>query len=264
MFRFFRMLRMQLFTGNRISKYLLYAVGEIILVVIGILLALQINTWNLERLARQDENVYLSRIVSDLQTDLVSLERVRASHEQRVIIGTEILEQMGDNNLPTLRARLGYQKVMERAPIYSGQIPESFGGKLFDVLTISRFYQTDHTFQEMLDTGKIDLIRDQDLKLMIVNQYQTTRSARSFQDEIVMHVQHGYREAMVENGISTMNRASYNDLLPELPDKTGLQVELENYLQICIGQLEDMFYIENSLADTTHALIERIEAYLKG
>jgi uncharacterized membrane protein YgaE (UPF0421/DUF939 family) len=46
MLRFFRQLRQRLLTQNRISKYLLYAIGEIVLVVIGILIALQVNNYS--------------------------------------------------------------------------------------------------------------------------------------------------------------------------------------------------------------------------
>lgn len=46
MFRFFRRIRQSLFTQNKFSKYLLYGVGEILLVVIGILIALQLDNWN--------------------------------------------------------------------------------------------------------------------------------------------------------------------------------------------------------------------------
>ena len=46
MIKFFRRIRQQLLTENKFSKYLLYAIGEIVLVVIGILIALQINNWN--------------------------------------------------------------------------------------------------------------------------------------------------------------------------------------------------------------------------
>jgi hypothetical protein len=52
MIKFFRRIRQQLLKENKFSKYLLYAVGEIVLVVIGILIALQINTWNEERVKK--------------------------------------------------------------------------------------------------------------------------------------------------------------------------------------------------------------------
>lgn len=46
MIKFFRKIRQRMFTENKFGKYLIYAIGEIILVVIGILIALQINNWN--------------------------------------------------------------------------------------------------------------------------------------------------------------------------------------------------------------------------
>ena len=55
MLRFFYQFRQSLFTENKFSKYILYAVGEIILVVIGILIALQINNWNEDRINSQTD-----------------------------------------------------------------------------------------------------------------------------------------------------------------------------------------------------------------
>ena len=49
MIKFFRRFRRQFLSQNKLSKYMLYAVGEIVLVVIGILIALQLNNWNEER-----------------------------------------------------------------------------------------------------------------------------------------------------------------------------------------------------------------------
>ena len=78
MIRFFRQIRQQLLTDNppdkasragKFSKYLLYAVGEILLVVIGILIALQVNNWNEERKSILNEREVYKRILKDLQID---------------------------------------------------------------------------------------------------------------------------------------------------------------------------------------------------
>ncbi len=55
MIKFFRKIRQNMIKENKVSKYLLYAIGEIILVVIGILIALQVNTWNEYRKDRVSE-----------------------------------------------------------------------------------------------------------------------------------------------------------------------------------------------------------------
>jgi uncharacterized membrane protein YgaE (UPF0421/DUF939 family) len=59
MIKFFRKIRKRMLTENRFSKYLIYAIGEIVLVMIGILLALQINNWNEHRKDQIKEQVIL-------------------------------------------------------------------------------------------------------------------------------------------------------------------------------------------------------------
>jgi len=72
MIPFFRRIRKQLAERNRPIQYLRYAIGEIVLVVIGILIALQINNWNQERNQRQKEK----KILIELKRDLVSNDSI--------------------------------------------------------------------------------------------------------------------------------------------------------------------------------------------
>ena len=69
MIKFFRKIRKNLLTQNKVSKYLLYAIGEIVLVVIGILIALSINNWNESRKLREMEIRYLDNLIVDLSSD---------------------------------------------------------------------------------------------------------------------------------------------------------------------------------------------------
>jgi hypothetical protein len=73
MIKFFRKIRQRLLTENKFSKYLLYAIGEIILVVIGILIALQINNWNDERKMRIVELDILRGIKQNILLDTIDL-----------------------------------------------------------------------------------------------------------------------------------------------------------------------------------------------
>ena len=66
MIRFFRQIRQRLLSGNKFSKYLLYAVGEILLVVIGILIALQVDNWNEKRKASNAEHELLINLKKEL------------------------------------------------------------------------------------------------------------------------------------------------------------------------------------------------------
>ncbi|WP_445383632.1 DUF6090 family protein [Robiginitalea sp. IMCC43444] len=74
MLRFFRQIRQRLLTDNKVSKYLLYAVGEILLVVIGILIALQIDNWNELRKETLKERALLRELQANLETNVENLE----------------------------------------------------------------------------------------------------------------------------------------------------------------------------------------------
>ena len=74
MIKFFRHIRQRLIADNRFSKYLLYAIGEIILVVIGILIALQINNWNEHKKNAQQEQLILTQLLAEYESNLQQIE----------------------------------------------------------------------------------------------------------------------------------------------------------------------------------------------
>ena len=69
MIKFFRKIRQNLLSEGKTGKYLKYAVGEIVLVVIGILIALSINNWNESNKLKKEETLYLKRLKIDLEKD---------------------------------------------------------------------------------------------------------------------------------------------------------------------------------------------------
>ena len=73
---FFRKIRHRLLSENKISKYLIYAIGEIILVVIGILIALYINNLNTEKQDAITLNGYLNNIAENIKSDQINLEKI--------------------------------------------------------------------------------------------------------------------------------------------------------------------------------------------
>ncbi len=71
MIRFFRHIRQNLLAQGRVARYLTYAIGEIVLVVIGILIALQLNNWNAERKSAKEELKLLQEMRHNLANDLI-------------------------------------------------------------------------------------------------------------------------------------------------------------------------------------------------
>jgi len=78
MFRLFRRIREEILLGKKTRRYLGYAVGELVLVVFGILIALQINNWNEERIEQQQIADYAHALIKDLERDLAMIEVIKA------------------------------------------------------------------------------------------------------------------------------------------------------------------------------------------
>ena len=81
MIRFFRSIRHGLINEGKTSKYFRYAIGEIVLVVFGILIALQVNNWNIERAEAKLEQEYLQRILVEIERDVEGIHKNKAEAE---------------------------------------------------------------------------------------------------------------------------------------------------------------------------------------
>jgi hypothetical protein len=84
MIKFFRKIRQNLLSDGKTGKYLKYAVGEILLVMVGILLALQVNNWNEQRKNNNAIKTALVQIISDLKQDEINLKNFESSDMKRV------------------------------------------------------------------------------------------------------------------------------------------------------------------------------------
>ena len=85
MIKFFRKIRQNLLAENKFSKYLLYAIGEIILVVIGILIALSISNHNEARKSEKRSDNYMKSLIIDLKTDVNEFDQNIKSYETDII-----------------------------------------------------------------------------------------------------------------------------------------------------------------------------------
>ena len=97
MLKFFRRIRQKLLTENKFRKYLLYAIGEIILVMIGILMALQVNNWNNERLEDKKETKILREFQRNLQANVIQFtseidKQQTIVHDINIIIENVIIK----------------------------------------------------------------------------------------------------------------------------------------------------------------------------
>ena len=95
MIKFFRRIRYDLVEKNKTGKYLKYAIGEIILVVIGILIALQINNWNEDRNDHLKSRDYIIEFKNDLATDIIIMSRGIANMDALIRADKWVLNKTG-------------------------------------------------------------------------------------------------------------------------------------------------------------------------
>ena len=94
MINFFRKIRKKMADDNRPLKYFRYAIGEIVLVVIGILIALQINNWNEQRKSKELMLINIQSIKDDIKADKLLLNKIINSLNNQIESGNYILPIM--------------------------------------------------------------------------------------------------------------------------------------------------------------------------
>ena len=93
MIQYFRRIRRRLLANNKFSKYLLYAIGEIILVVIGILIALSANNYNEDQKALKQSGIFLNDMQEDLASDTLYLSKMLEVLENQLSIEEWLLSK---------------------------------------------------------------------------------------------------------------------------------------------------------------------------
>jgi len=100
MIKFFRHIRKSLIEKNQMGKYFKYAIGEILLVVIGILIALQINNWNQAKKDRKLEKQYYCRLLEDVRQDYSNYEYSLELLNERIDANNIMIQRLLDDTLP--------------------------------------------------------------------------------------------------------------------------------------------------------------------
>ena len=98
MIKFFRHIRRSLLNQNKMGKYFKYAIGEILLVMVGILLALQVNTWNNNRIEANREQTVLKNLRSDFNDLVAELDRIYDNTEESYESSLRLLDIIKDES----------------------------------------------------------------------------------------------------------------------------------------------------------------------
>lgn len=149
MIKFFGRIRKDLLAESKFTKYLLYAVGEILLVVIGILIALSINDWNDRRRNAESELLYYQRILEDFELDKKLIEELLEKDNKRIEISKAILLDL-DAGTKDKKYLLNQFLLANR----------------FDV-----FVPRNVTFKDLVSSGNLRLLNDISIKNSLIQYY---------------------------------------------------------------------------------------------
>ncbi|WP_228850958.1 DUF6090 family protein [Aegicerativicinus sediminis] len=145
MIKFFRGIRQQLVMENKTSKYLKYAIGEILLVVIGILIALQINNWNEDRKLRNTEHYYLKELKSEFKKNLKEINKVMARNNANLENALLLANYLASDSI-TL-SNYDFDKHLFKS-----------------IVTEIQYRPSPGTLNEILNSGKLEIISNKTLR----------------------------------------------------------------------------------------------------
>jgi len=163
MIKFFRRIRYDLMENNKMGKYLKYAIGEIVLVVIGILIALQINNWNETRKFNSLKKVYVERLIDDLKQDTLQINYLIENLNERQHIIETVINEL-DN---------------AREENFSVVAIEDYFRKGWNMLD---FTPSSSTYSDLSQTGNMNVFRNRELTEQIKQYYIEIENANKGQN----------------------------------------------------------------------------------
>ena len=188
MIKFFRRIRKQLLTENKFSNYFIYAIGEIILVVIGILIALQINNWNESKKEQTILNASFISLRLNLQEDIENLN-AQMSYNKSVLEAVD------------------FSFRIISLPEYDDLPLSRLADSIFDIATERTFLPTTTAFKSMESGSHFQWIKDQKLIQAIYKYYTLVDIISSLTSQSNQFVKNHMEEF-------TYNKMEFGSLLP--------------------------------------------------
>ncbi|MCA6074646.1 DUF6090 family protein [Fulvivirga sedimenti] len=140
MITLFRKIRRKLLTQNSFTRYILYASGEIVLVVIGILIALQINSWNQQRKDRQQEQIILNQLHQEFMSNLDQLDEKIGIRKSIIHSSLRLYDYIDHPELRSTDSIYSHVSTLGIAPTF------------------------DPIINDLIGSGKLQLLQNQELK----------------------------------------------------------------------------------------------------
>ena len=235
MIKFFRKIRQNLLSAGKTGKYLKYAIGEIILVVVGILIALQINNWNEINKLRKIEIKTLKELKSDLNQNIIEINSHIGALEDCKKSNEIIISHM-ENNLS-----------------YHDSLDYHFSN-LYPFIV---FLPVQTTFDNLSQNG-IELISNDSLRSQITMLYGNEFSAfRAFEKTYFVEHYDNYIKPIYIKEFETFE--VFQSLKPRDYHQLMANSEYMQILNYTVNSCQNFIRIQNRLIESVNRLIINID-----
>lgn len=230
MIGFFRKIRKKLADDNQFFKYSRYAIGEIVLVVIGILIALQINNWSEEQQEADRITAQLVNLARDLRADRSGLEQLRSYHAFRVHASYYLLEEYNIAEKVWPYPEAGPIPELDESGLFGGIIPDTTDSD-FIVRGFSWILRNNHVkpstdaIDEFSSTGLFALFENHELKNDLRSYYVSYAFAFPFEDNGESNLSDMLKNSIASMGYSYLDIAVIDNPVEQLlsnPTNTAL------------------------------------------
>lgn len=165
---------------NKLKKFILQGLSEIFFVLIGILLALQINNWNTKRKQIETRNLQLLNLKEELLEDQKKLAHLKMIHEFKYEGFQYILTLIGEPKYNPIVDEMTVPLIKDNL-IWNKEIPKEFNKEFLDKVflwshRVDFFASNQTTLNEMNNSGTLSLIKNRDLKIGILEYYDSWES----------------------------------------------------------------------------------------
>jgi hypothetical protein len=240
MIPFFRKIRKKMADDNKPLKYMRYAIGEIVLVVIGILIALAINNWNEKRKIKEIEKQYLMSIKTSINLSQKELKRV---------IDDSIEISKSADTLFLLLAH-------DEFDLLEGRFLDSL---LFNSGDYSIISLNDASIQEIYNTGSLDIFQDERIRKILSSWTERIHQIRKFEGESE-YLSRRYNEYIINFIDVSRFELRLNAVIPEKRQELLKDPLLRNHLGSIYSThkyMNQIYTAEKSILDSLRILIDQ-------
>lgn len=248
MIKIFRHIRQQLLSEGKSVNYLKYAIGEIVLVVIGILIALQINNWNQDQLTQNRIESRLANLISDVENEVEEMDEVKETSRLRIIIIHGILKKNGK-----LKAIGWPDSIPGQEAIDTIRNPNRILSQL------RTFDGNRPAYNELINSGEFYTIRNETLKRKIQKYYGSIDELRDAERWNNQEMSLKIRSSKERLGIGTFSKVNLDELAEMAKNDKQFGAELETEINLSFTQKSNL----EALKQEALSLIETIKSEIK-